>query len=186
MSIDYTYGIIALLKQVAPPPPSDVKTLRSEVMREALEELGVKEQGGDNKGKRVAEFLKEAGVTVPAPWCAAYVNWSAKQAAAGLGVESPLEAVPLEAYVQSYYQHGVKKNWKVAAKDIRPGDLFLVWFPSLNRYGHIGFVAQVNDDNTFVTLEGNSNDEGSREGYEVCQNKRKITDRIVFLSPWGD
>ena len=35
--------------------------------------------------------------------------------------------------------------------------------------GHAGFVSAVTG-NRIQTIEGNSNDEGSREGYEVCRH----------------
>ena len=42
--------------------------------------------------------------------------------------------------------------------------------------GHIGFVTKVDLVNkTFETIEGNSNDEGSREGYEVAHRTGKLS-----------
>ena len=36
---------------------------------------------------------------------------------------------------------------------------------------HTGLITEVHDG-YFITIEGNTNDEGSREGYEVCQRRR--------------
>ena len=38
-------------------------------------------------------------------------------------------------------------------------------------WDHTGLVAS-SEDTTFITIEGNTNDEGSREGYEVCSRAR--------------
>jgi len=58
---------------------------------------------------------------------------------------------------------------------IKPGDLFLV----INKRNemdatHIGIIIDVNEY-VMTTIEGNTNDEGSRDGYEVCQRYRDIT-----------
>jgi surface antigen len=49
------------------------------------------------------------------------------------------------------------------------GDIF-VW--STPQGGHMGIVAQVFPDGSFRTIEGNSNDAGDREGYEVAERIR--------------
>ncbi len=51
-----------------------------------------------------------------------------------------------------------------------PGSFFL------NRrtpddWTHVGIVTEA-ADGSFKTIEGNTNDEGSREGYEVCARNR--------------
>lgn len=53
------------------------------------------------------------------------------------------------------------------------GDWLFVYFPSLQRVAHTGVVVAV--DGAYVrTVEGNSNDVGAREGYEVCRRRRLI------------
>jgi hypothetical protein len=51
------------------------------------------------------------------------------------------------------------------------GSVFYVYFPSLQRPAHTGVVWKVTDTHVH-TIEGNSNDVGAREGYEVCLRKR--------------
>lgn len=53
---------------------------------------------------------------------------------------------------------------------IEPGDLFLVM--SKGRAKHIGLVERMKGS-IMCTIEGNTNDEGSREGYEFVNRKRK-------------
>jgi hypothetical protein len=40
--------------------------------------------------------------------------------------------------------------------------------------GHTGFVERI-DGTSIHTIEGNTNDTGSREGYEVCKRIRKMS-----------
>ena len=43
--------------------------------------------------------------------------------------------------------------------------------------GHIGIVIS-HDDKHFTTIEGNTNDDGSREGYEVAEKHRKYSWKV--------
>jgi hypothetical protein len=53
---------------------------------------------------------------------------------------------------------------------ITPGSLFLVQRTATD-WEHTGIVVSAEAD-VFHTIEGNTNDEGSREGYEVCKRIR--------------
>lgn len=153
--------------------------LRNGTMAIALRYKGVHETT-ENWGPEVKRFLAAAKLKAPAPWCAAFVNCSAEEAAKALSIVSPLEAVPLQAYVQSYADYGKKKGW--AAKTPQPGDLFCLWYPKLGRYGHIGIVTEVHaTKKTFGTIEGNTDDDGSREGDSVWTKTRPITPNVLFL-----
>ena len=46
--------------------------------------------------------------------------------------------------------------------------------------GHTGFVERI-DGTSIHTIEGNTNDTGSREGYEVCRRIRKINTIKGFI-----
>jgi len=65
----------------------------------------VREVGGNNQGPRIQEYLNNLDPPIheAAPWCAAGLHFCADTAAMGLGVPNPLDAVRLEAYVQSYW-----------------------------------------------------------------------------------
>lgn len=55
---------------------------------------------------------------------------------------------------------------------VKPGDLLLkVKTPT--DWTHCAMIVDVEDDH-FLTIEGNTNDEGSREGYEVCKRVRSF------------
>lgn len=162
-------------------------SLQSAALRFAEDCLQVREEG-DNRGEMVEAFQREAEINPGAPWCAAFVNWCAKQAASVKGVHSPLEDVPLEGYVQSYVEYGRDQGWIVEEPEAI-GDLFCLWYPWLNdgegRYGHIGFVYEVGSP-TFRTIEGNTNKDGSREGDGVYVRSRSRQARKLVFLHWGD
>ncbi len=59
-------------------------------------------------------------------------------------------------------------------KDPKQGDIFIMDYG--HGIGHTGFVDSVDQDGIHIhTIEGNTNDEGSREGFEVCRRTRKIS-----------
>jgi hypothetical protein len=60
---------------------------------------------------------------------------------------------------------------------IEKGDVFLVRRSPMD-WTHTGIVMRV-DGKMVHTIEGNTNDEGSREGFEVCQRIRNL-DRNIF------
>ena len=156
-------------------------SLRKVTLATAAAKLGVREEGS-NSGEAVKIFQNAAGIKPGQPWCAAFVNWAAEQGAKQLGVLSPLEKVPLQGLVQSYVDYGIEHEWVVAYSNVLPGDLFCLFDVGLKRYAHIGFVeSKVNNENAFMTVEGNSNDEGHREGVEVCCRKRKVKANTLFL-----
>ncbi len=57
------------------------------------------------------------------------------------------------------------------------GDIFGLYFPEKQRIAHVGFVDQW-DGTWMVTVEGNTNDSGSREGDGVYRKRRLV--RTVY------
>ena len=51
-----------------------------DVLKIARAEVGVAEVGGNNRGRRVEEYLAAVGLGPGNPWCAAYVAWVMRQA----------------------------------------------------------------------------------------------------------
>jgi hypothetical protein len=54
---------------------------------------------------------------------------------------------------------------------LKPGTVFLSR-RTRRDWTHTGLVTRVDAKDVFSTIEGNTNDEGSREGYEVCARVR--------------
>ena len=127
---------------------------------------------GSNWGEHVQKYLISVGITFPASWCMAFVYWCCKQS----NPNTPLIKTG-----------GVLAQWnqipaKYKVKTPLPGDIFIMDFGGGK--GHTGFVESVSGD-VIQTIEGNSNDEGSREGYEVCRKPggRKISSMKGFIRP---
>lgn len=144
------------------------------VIAEAAGQIGVMEEPpGSNWGPKVKEYLASVDINFPVAWCAAFLYWCFDKAAADAGKANPLVKTG-----------GVLKHWnsttakKILAKDaadnpalVKPGHIFIMDFGG--GAGHTGLVEAVNGG--FITvIEGNTNNNGSREGIGVFRRTRKI------------
>ena len=109
------------------------------------------------------------------PWCAGFATFCLSQACTSLGVAMP---VPQTLSCDDMSQHAGGRLLTQPAPSqrsrITPGSFFLrLADPKEKRwkYSHTGIVVQAGPK-TFRTIEGNTNDDGSYEGYEVCARVR--------------
>jgi len=160
--------------------------LAPEIVRLARAEIGVEELNGTNKGKRVNEY-KAATTLDPNqgwPWCAAFVAWLVREAMKNLGIKETAKFKrPTTASAWGFEAWSLKQDattWtrKPHDGDIQAGDIVVFTF------SHIGIATSAPDKGGWVsTIEGNSNNQGSREGGAVVTHKRhvsKIRSRIRF------
>lgn len=127
----------------------------------AKAELWVREATGNNDGFRVWEYQAAVGLKQGDPYCAAFVSWVFKQA----GYASPRTGWSPALFPMA-------KLVKAAA----PGNVFGIYFPSLKRIAHCGFVESVKND-WIGTIEANTSIAGSREGdgvYRRMRHKRSV------------
>ena len=154
--------------------------LTERIIADAIQTIGVHEIGRSNSGPEVNQYLKFVGLSPGNPWCCAYVVYRVYKAAHEIGVDVGFK---ITGSCQVLYL------WAKAKKLVHTvpvaGDVFLQWHSKLDRYAHAGFVRSISPTGkSFVTVEGNSNDDGSRDGYEVCSNTRKIVPgKYVFVTP---
>ncbi|WP_083256943.1 CHAP domain-containing protein [Arcticibacter eurypsychrophilus] len=146
-------------------------------------EIGVREQSGNNDGAKVEEYLKYVGLKRGSPWCAAFVCWSLAQA----GIENPRSGWSPDLFpgVKICWQRssGVQLNsLKSLASVPCQGDVFGIFFPSKNRIAHVGFVDSWGEKYV-ITVEGNTNEAGSREGDGVYR-KRRLIISIYRVAKW--
>ncbi|WP_299187615.1 CHAP domain-containing protein [uncultured Aquimarina sp.] len=136
-------------------------------------QVGVRETGGSNRGPHVEMYLESVDLGPGYAWCAAFVSWVYQNT----GIQTPLSGwVPSYALERKrIYQRG-----KFSKSKPQQGDVFLIWYHKLNRPAHIGFVDQWGDK-WIVTVEGNTNDNGSREGDGVYR-KRRLKKQIWVVS----
>jgi hypothetical protein len=156
-------------------------SLLARVVKIATGEVGVLEvPPGSNRGPRVNEYLRAVGLEATAgsfPWCAAFVYWCFDQAAREFGRPNPVvrTAGVLNHWRQAE-QKGIPRLPAAAATAdparVRPGMVFVQDFGG--GAGHTGLVESV-QGGWLVTLEGNTNDGGSREGIGVFRRSgRKV------------
>jgi peptidoglycan hydrolase-like protein with peptidoglycan-binding domain len=146
----------------------------SDVIAIATEEVGTQEVPlNSNRGPKVEEYLASTGLGGGFAWCAAFVYWCFNTAAKNAGKTNPL--VKTAGVIRSWNEC---KGKKILAKDtknnpslIKPGHIFVMDYGG--GLGHTGIVVSVNGG--FInTIEGNTNDESSREGSGVYKRVRKI------------
>ncbi len=129
-----------------------------------LSQVGVREVGGNNRGPEVKAYLKSVGLGENYPWCAAFVSWCFLQ----VEIEAPISAwVPSFALSDKM----IYKQGKVLKRIPKFGDVLLIWFKNLKRPAHIGFIDQWSEK-WIITVEGNTNKNGSREGDGVYRKRR--------------
>ncbi len=155
----------------------------SEEKRKCVKELydsqvGVREIGGENRGAHVEMYLAITGLGPGYAWCSSFVSWVYFHT----GVQAPISAwVPSFALKNKrIYQRG-----KFLKQRPQSGDVFMIWYHKLNRPAHIGFVDQWGEK-WITTVEGNTNDNGSREGdgvYRKRRLKKQIWAVSDFISP---
>ena len=143
----------------------------SKLVEVALTQDGVTENPkGSNSGPEVNEYLKSVGLKPGFSWCMAFVYWCANKA---YGTENKLVKT---AGVLDQWN---KIDYKYKSKTPQVGSIFIMDFGGGK--GHTGIVTEVKGS-TIYTIEGNSNDEGSREGYEVCRRIRQISSCKGFIN----
>ena len=138
-----------------------------------LSQVGVREVGDNNRGPEVKTYLNSVGLDEGYPWCAAFVSWCHQQ------VE--IEA-PISAWVPSFALRDkmVYKQGKILKRLPKYGDVLMIWFKRLGRPAHIGFVDQWGDK-WVISVEGNTNEDGSREGDGIYR-KRRLKRQIWAVS----
>ena len=134
------------------------------------------EVGGQNCGPWVRVYM-EGKQGADWPWCAGFACFILRQAADALGKPMPFkrtfscDVLASQAIAAGRFISGkdIAKG-KVQKAAITPGSLF-VSRRTDNDWNHTGIAIAFHDDH-FEAIEGNTNDAGDREGYEVCRRIR--------------
>lgn len=139
-----------------------------------------REIGGQNRGPWVRLYM-DGNEGEPWAWCAGFVSFLLRQACTSLEISLPIApSFSCDTLAASAKVKGMFVGEAGAIGAIVPGALFLSRRTSCD-WVHTGIVLRAADE-VFETIEGNTNDDGSREGYEVCQRFRGYVkkDFIVF------
>lgn len=150
-------------------------------------QIGIKESG-QNSGPQVEQYLSYVNLPKGNPWCAAFVCWVYGQAGIAnprtgwspalfpaskliwsrkSGLSKTAQAEPSKPTTK--YRHPDKDRETSPAT----GDVFGIYFPEKGRIAHVGFV-DTRDESWLITVEGNTNLFGAREGDGVYRKRRLI------------
>lgn len=142
----------------------------------ALTQNGIEEvPRGSNSGKDVEVYLRSVGLGKGYAWCMAFVYWCVNKAAKEMGVANPLVKT---GGVLFQWNNTILPKLPKTARNIQAGDIFIMEFGGGT--GHTGFVIKV-ENNVVHTIEGNTNADGSREGYEVAKRQRPLSSFKGFI-----
>lgn len=125
-----------------------------------------------NKGLKIRDYLASCHLGEGYPWCAAFVRW--------VGVFNMGDAWPVPAMAGCASLGDWAKEKGLLKDTPEPGDIFLMYYPSLRRFAHAGFVVK-KDGEGWATIEGNTSGEGSREGWGVFGKVRTFGPHDRFI-----
>jgi hypothetical protein len=156
----------------------------------AISQIGQQETPkGSNRGPMVDKYQIAAGLALPAkgngfPWCQSFMYWCLGEAAKQLSIPNPMPrtAGVLDCWNKTATSTKFFQLEAMARPNfILPGMQFIMKEgPTI---GHTGIVEKVIKSPRgweVHTVEGNTNDEGSREGYEVCRRVRKVSSSLML------
>jgi len=174
-------------------PPTSVTVLRNRVKIIYDSQLGVRETA-PNRGPEVEKYLRYVKLSKGNPWCAAFVCWVLGEA----GVENPrsgwspalfgggrviwgkgvsgikYQVLRFPQSVPSAYASSLTTgNGQLATVSPTTSDVFGIFFPEKQRIAHVGFVDEM-EGSWLITVEGNTNTLGGREGDGVYRKRRPV------------
>lgn len=126
----------------------------------------------NNAGFTSAEFekkMKAVGFIPSQSWCAYFCELVYKEAMPQLSLE--LDKL-FSASATKTYDNFKKAGYVISGKP-SPGAL-AVWQYGSSWKGHIGIVTEIRSEKMFMSVEGNTNDKGGREGYIVAERARML------------
>ncbi len=135
----------------------------------AYSQLGKEEiPRGSNWGPDVKKYLNSVGLDFPASWCMAFVYWCVMETCKELVIKNPMVRTGgvLRQWREIEPKYRIPLEWEP-----KEGDIFIQDYG--HGLGHTGIIERVEGD-ILHTIEGNTNDTGSREGYEVCRRQRNV------------
>lgn len=148
-----------------------MNNLQSAVINIAGTQLGVHEATGHNDGPAVESYLASVGLGKGYAWCMAFIYWCFSRACKQLSLTNPL-----------FKTGGVAAEWNSSngLRITKPVPGCVGFIIHADGTGHAVLVTGAWPAKNLVhTIEGNSNNTGSREGLEVCRNLNRKIDSFV-------
>ncbi len=141
---------------------------------------------GSNRGPLIDRWNTNVNAPIGSFWCASFVSGVALEWEQKSALDWPMcFSADCDVWLASAKKHGV------IHRSPQAGDLFVLVKTFANGRQdafHIGIVEGVDESGIWKSIEGNSNNDGSRNGYEVAHrplygNRKK--EIIHFIRPWG-
>jgi putative peptidoglycan binding protein len=169
-----------LVKALAPLGFKPGTTLPEANLRVAEQHLAQHpiEVGGDNRGPWVRVYL-DGNEGLSWRWCAGFVTFVMKQACMELGQQLPIpgsyscDSLAYQAKQADLFIPGAElASGGVAWSDLGAAQIFLVRRTPTD-WTHTGFSFE-GANTVFSTIEGNTNEDGSANGFEVARRMRSV------------
>jgi hypothetical protein len=143
------------------------------------------EIGGENSGPWVRMYM-DGNEGIEWKWCAGFSFFMIAQACAFAGKPMPMaksftvDTVVDRAKAANLFLSEAQAKATAGKARIVPGSLFVVRASSTH-WSHVGIVSQA-DKESFGTIEGNTNNDGSSNGFEAIEQVRgyKGKDFVVW------
>ena len=140
---------------------------RNSIINIASSQIGVRETTGNNDGAQVEAYLKVTNLPKGNPYCAAFISWVFKEA--GFAAPRTAWSPALFPTARSTLQP-------------KPADVLGIYSSQLKRIAHAGLVER-RQNNWIISIEGNTNLNGSREGDGVYRKWRHVS-TIAKFADW--
>ncbi|MFD2936296.1 CHAP domain-containing protein [Spirosoma flavum] len=157
--------------------------LLTKVISIATTQIGVTEDPpGSNRGYSVEQYLKSVGLGSGYSWCASFLYWCFQKAATDLEIKNP--AIKTGGVIDHWRRAPAKAKITAAQARkspdlVKPGCIGILLLDAHTGAGHT-FIVEKISGLRLTTIEGNSNNGGSREGIGVFRlDRRKLTDSIL-------
>lgn len=158
-----------------------VSSLLTKVLAIAQSQIGVMEEPrGSNSGTKVNQYLRSVGLDPGFAWCVAFQYWCFQEAASALRRSNPM--IKTAGVLDHWNQAGRRNIPRITTQDaqnhpsqLKPGMIFTIDVDDPGGAGHAGFLEKI-VDGKLMTIEGNTNTGGSREGIGVFRrDSRKLS-----------
>jgi hypothetical protein len=152
--------------------------LLTTVLNVASSQIGIMEvPAGSNRGPEVDKYHDAAGSPHGAAWCMAFIFFCFKQTCINLGRQNP--AIRTGGVLDHWNRATCKKilatDASVNTSLVLPGQIFII--STGGGHGHTGFIEKI-EGGLLTTIEGNTNNNGSREGVGVFRRKARTINSI--------
>lgn len=143
-----------------------------EWLRVASGSIGIREQGGPNRGPHVGRYLRFVGLGPGYPWCMAFAQQTFDSARVRVG--APKGDLVKGAAVRDVYKRSRVKG-KLLASTVRvPAGAMMCFMKPNTPYGHVGIVRRNRLNGKLEVIEGNTGPDGGRDGDGVYLKLRPI------------